>query len=423
MKPPRKPVLIEYDDDTPAPKAPTPKADAGASRPDKAPPVRDTAVDQGQSASSSSASGPESGPGAEDADLILAGSPPRREGRGPSRRHGDPSHDPSLAPPVPDLETDLPPGGGLPARPAAMQQAAMLAAGRRSFLGRLFWGAAGALISFGVSVAAWDFAMSMLDRNPVLGWIAVGLIGAVVLALLGIALRELAAFARLGRIDTIRHAAEHAIATQELADARAAADRLVGFYASRADVSWGRDRFADRRGDVFDGAALLHLAETEILAPLDIRAQREVEAAARQVATVTAIVPLALADVVAALTSNLRMIQRIAEIYGGRAGTLGSWRLTRTVFAHLVATGAVAVGDDLIGSVAGGGLLSKLSRRFGEGIVNGALTARVGVAAMEVCRPLPFAPGRRPSVTGLVQRALTGLFGRSGAAEPDAGTR
>jgi putative membrane protein len=44
-------------------------------------------------------------------------------------------------------------------------------------------------------------------------------------------------------------------------------------------------------------------------------------------------------------------------------------------------------------------------------VVNGALTARVGVAAMEVCRPLPFTALKRPSVTGLVSRALTGLFG------------
>ena len=44
--------------------------------------------------------------------------------------------------------------------------------------------------------------------------------------------------------------------------------------------------------------------------------------------------------------------------------------------------------------------------------MNGALTARVGVAAMEVCRPLPFIRERRPSVTRLVQRALAGLFDR-----------
>ncbi|MGR3493369.1 MAG: TIGR01620 family protein, partial [Shimia sp.] len=148
------------------------------------------------------------------------------------------------------------------------------------------------------------------------------------------------------------------------------------------------------------------------LTPLDALAVREVEAGARQVATVTALVPLALADVAAALTSNIRMIRRIAEIYGGRSGTLGSWRLAQAVFSHLVATGAVAVGDDLIGSVAGGSLLAKVSRRFGEGVVNGALTARVGVAAMEVCRPLPFRAEQRPSVTAILGRSVTGLFDR-----------
>ncbi len=165
---------------------------------------------------------------------------------------------------------------------------------------------------------------------------------------------------------------------------------------------------------MFDADAMIALTERALLAPLDQAAAREVEAAARQVALVTAVVPLALADVVAALTSNLRMIRRIALIYGGRGGTLGSWRLAKTVLTHLAATGAVAVGDDLIQSVAGGGVLAKLSRRFGEGIVNGALTARVGLAAMEVCRPLPFVHERAPRISATVQRALTGLFGQKG---------
>ena len=199
----------------------------------------------------------------------------------------------------------------------------------------------------------------------------------------------------------------------DLTAARGVADRLTALYAGRADAEWGRARLAERRGDVMDAETLLHLAETELLGPLDQAARREVESAARTVATVTALVPLALADVLTALTANLRMIRRVAEIYGGRAGFVGGWRLTRTVLTHLLATGAVAVGDDLIHSVAGGSILSKLSRRFGEGIVNGALTARVGVAAMEVCRPLPFAALQRPRVTNLVKRALTGLFGSS----------
>ena len=311
---------------------------------------------------------------------------------------------PDAAPAVPD--TAIGPQG------AAMQHVAALAVRRPSRLARWLWSLAVALAGFVVSLAAWDYAQSLLDRSPLLGAIATALIGLLILVLLAIALRELAAFARLRRLDAIQRQAATALAGADLKGARAVIEALEKLYAQRDDTAWGRSELANRRGDILDADGLLGLAEQTLLSPLDARAQREVEAAARQVATVTAIVPLALADVFTALTANLRMIRRIAEIYGGRAGTLGSWRLTRTVLTHLVATGAVAVGDDLIGTVAGGGVLSKVSRRFGEGVVNGALTARVGVAAIEVCRPLPFHAARRPSVTTLVRRALTGLFGR-----------
>ncbi|KAA9008077.1 YcjF family protein [Histidinibacterium aquaticum] len=312
---------------------------------------------------------------------------------------------PAEAAPVPD-EGDLPRG-------AAMTQAAALAARKPSPLLRLFWSLFGAIFVLVLSTAAWAFVANLLATVPILGWIAGALIGALVLVMLALAVREMAAFNRLKRIDEIQHAAAGAVAEHDLRAARAVTDKLVALYSGRPETAWGRERLAERRGDILDADGLLGLAEADLLGPLDARALREVEAAARTVATVTAVVPLALADVAAALGSNLRMIRRIAEVYGGRSGGLSSWRLTRTVLTHLVATGAVAVGDDLIHSVAGGGLLSRVSRRFGEGIVNGALTARVGVAAIEVCRPLPFHATRRPSVTALVRRSLTGLFGTS----------
>ncbi|MEZ5778940.1 MAG: TIGR01620 family protein [Paracoccaceae bacterium] len=311
---------------------------------------------------------------------------------------------PDRAPPVPDVAGPIPEG-------RAMRTVAVLAARPRSRLGRFFWTAATALVGFVASVAAWRFVEGLLAANPVLGWIAAVLVGLFVLAAVLIALREWAAYARLVRLDRVHKAALQAVGSGDMKAAGQVVDRMVALYAGREDTAWGRSRLAERRGDVFDADALLALAESELMAPLDQAARREIEAAARQVATVTAIVPLALADVAAALIANLRMIRRIAELYGGRAGTFGSWRLLKTVLTHLVATGAVAVGDDLIQSIAGGGLLSKLSRRFGEGVVNGALTARVGVAAVEVCRPLPFAVLPKPRITNLVSRGLAGLFG------------
>ncbi|MDU8942758.1 YcjF family protein [Ovoidimarina sediminis] len=308
---------------------------------------------------------------------------------------------PAAAPPV--LDAPAPEG-------AAMQAAAGFAARKPSALARWFWRLLGAIVTFGLSLWAWDFVTGLIARNAVLGYVALALLGLFLAVCLAIILREWAALARLARLDSLHHDADAARAAGDLMAARGVAQRVRKLYAGRPDMTWAEARLTEDTGEILDADTLFDHVERTLLAPLDARARVEIEGAARQVATVTALVPIALADVVAALTANLRMIRRIAEIYGGRGGTLGAWRLTRAVFAHLVATGAVAVGDDLLGSVGGGHLLSKLSRRFGEGLVNGALTARVGIAAMEVCRPLPFHAERRPSVTRVVQRALTGLF-------------
>ena len=317
--------------------------------------------------------------------------------------------DPATAPPVPESG----PQG------AAMQAAARLITRPRSRLSRFALWIFGALFSFVLSVAAWDFVSRLFSENRTLGMIALALVAAAAIILLIYAARELAAFARLGRLDHLNRQTQNAQRSADLGEARHLLAALQGLYAQRPDTAWGRARLAERAPEIMDADALLELAELELLGPLDRAAQAEVEAAARLVATATAIVPLALADVATALWANLRLVRRIAEIYGGRAGSLGSLQLLRRVFASLLAAGAVALGDDMIGSIAGGGLMSRLSRRFGEGVVNGALTARLGIAAMELCRPMPFAALARPGVGAITSRALAGLI-PSGRKEDDA---
>lgn len=301
----------------------------------------------------------------------------------------------------------------------AMQIAARLAARPASKIGRFFWWAAGTLVGFIASVAAWRFVEGLMAANPMLGWVATVLFGLFILAALLLAGREVSAFARLAKLDHVHRAVNEAIEADDLNRARKVADQVAGLYTTRPEMAWARDRLKERAPEQLDTQTLLVLTETELMTPLDAAARLEIEAAVRTVGTVTALVPLALADVFAALTANLRMIRRVAEIYGGRAGALGSLRLARTVMTHLVATGAVAAGDDLIETVTGGHLFAKLSRRFGEGVVNGALTARVGVAAMEVCRPMPFRVLPKPRVTNLTGRALAGVFSRAKGPDPE----
>ncbi len=323
----------------------------------------------------------------------------------------DAGPNPAEAPPIDELQ-------GAPTG-QAMQTMAAFAGRQPSALMRWFWRLLAGVVLFFVSVTLWDWIFGLVARNPALGWAATALLGAFLIVCLAILLREWAALARLQKIDALHTEADRVAAENDLAGARQLVSRLSAFYAGREDMRWGRQRLSEAESDTLDADTLLGAAEDTLLRPLDDFARREIETASRQVATVTALVPLAFADVLVALTANIRMIRRIAEIYGGRSGALGAWRLTRTVVTHLVATGAVAVGDDLISSVGGGHLLAKISRRFGEGLVNGALTARVGVAAIDVCRPLPFRVAERPRVTQLVRRALTGVFDKRDSISPE----
>ncbi len=317
--------------------------------------------------------------------------------------------DPALAGPAPSpAEAPPPPETGEPT-PAVARAARLAAQPRGGWIGRLFWAAAGGFVGLAASVAAWEFVARLLASYPLLGWLAAALLAAAATALLALTIREAAGLARLRRVDGLRAQAERALRADDAVAARIAADGIDRLYGARADLEWARGRVRERRDEVVDADAVIALSEREYLTALDAEARAVVESSARQVAAATALMPVAAVDVIAALGLNLRMIRRIAEIYGGRAGMLGSWRLLRAVAAHLIATGAVAVGDDLLGPVLGGGALAKLSRRFGEGLVNGALTARVGVAAMEVCRPLPFRSLPRPRARSLIARALRGF--------------
>ena len=290
---------------------------------------------------------------------------------------------------------------------------ARVAARPVSWLARLFWLALTTLLVLWLTTATWDFVTGLLGRNIWLGRVAIAAGGAIVLVLVTYALREFASFRRLGSLDAMRAETERAKTDGSTAEAAALTTRISAFYAGRPDMAWALETLRKSDTEVLDPLDRIHLTERSLMPALDAQAAGHVKSAARQVATATAIVPLPLADVLVALTANLRMVRQIAETYGGRAGGLGSWRLMRAVAVHLVATGAIGIADDMVGSVLGGGLAAKLSRRFGEGIVNGALTARVGIAAMELCRPMPFDAVPRPNASALVRDALTGMFTRS----------
>ncbi len=271
----------------------------------------------------------------------------------------------------------------------------------------LVWSALLGLIVLSLSAAAWELFTSMAARNVWLGRLVLALLAIVVAGLMLFVFRELAAVSRIETVDDIRRRARDAWEADDRWIAEQVRGELDGLYRRREDVDRAREAIAMRRDDAPDAATLLTLVETETMRPLDARAADSVRRAAQRVAAATALLPSGVLDAVAVLYLNVRMVREVAVVYGGRAGWLGSWRLLRQVIVHLAATGMIALGDDFFSAILGGGALAKLSRRAGEGAINGALTARIGIAAMEVCRPLPFRALPKPSLRSVAASALT----------------
>lgn len=296
-----------------------------------------------------------------------------------------------FAPDDPKLVADAP-------EPAARDEiehpdAALEASSRRdtgTSVGGLFLSAVAALTGLAIMVSFAGFVSAALAREDWIGWIATALLAVILATGIVMAGRELVGLIRLGRLARLRREAEAALATQDRAAERDAVAALAASFSGRRDLAWHLARLRDHAGDVRDPGDLLRLADRELLAPLDAVARRLVVKSAKRVSVVTAMSPMAWVGMLFVTFENLRLLKSLATLYGGRPGGLGALRLARMVITHIVATGGLALTDDLVGQFLGQDLLRRLSRRLGEGVFNGALTARIGTAAIEVTRPLPF---------------------------------
>lgn len=250
--------------------------------------------------------------------------------------------------------------------------------------------ALGGLAAFSIGLWIDALARRLFEISPPLGWAALALAVLASLALLGILARETLGMLRERRIERLRQAAAEAFLTNSDRDARAVVKDLDSLYARRADTARARAALAGLEEHIIDAQDRLMIAERELMTALDRRSRQAVARAAKQVSLVTAISPRALVDAAFVLYASFTLIRRIAGIYGGRPGLLGFMRLARNVAAHLAVTGSVAAGDGIVQQAMGLGLAARVSARLGEGVLNGMLTARVGLAAIDVCRPLPF---------------------------------
>lgn len=270
---------------------------------------------------------------------------------------------------------------------------------KRSFsFARLGFGAVAALVSLAIGLWTDSLIRDLFARADWLGYTALGLVVLALVSIAAAALREVIGIRRMEAAQGLKDEALLARAEPSPKPARAVIARLSVLLAARPETARGRETLTAAEDDIIDGPHLIDLGERVLLGPLDLKARALILGASKRVSVVTAVSPRAIVDLVYVLYEASRLVRAVAEIYGHRPSRLGMIRLFRKVLAHLAVTGTIAVGDSLAQQVLGHGLASRLSARLGEGVINGLMTARIGIAAMDYCRPLPFTALKRPGI-------------------------
>ncbi len=272
--------------------------------------------------------------------------------------------------------------------------------------GALFWGSVAGLVLLGLGLGVTHLIEDLFARSEALGYVGAGLAAAAAVALAAVTARETYGLVRLATIEKLHQRAAAVLLSDDRAESRAVVAELLRIAHPNPRLARARAALAGHTNEIIDGADMIKLAERELMSPLDVEARRLVSVAAQRVSVVTAVSPRAMIDVLFVFVASLRLIRQLARLYGGRPGALGMISLLRHVIAHLAITGGMAASDSLIQQVLGHGIAAKLSQRLGEGVLNGLLTARLGLAAIDVTRPMPFAALPRPALADLASDLL-----------------
>jgi len=239
--------------------------------------------------------------------------------------------------------------------------------------------------------------------------------------------RELLALRRqmrsLGTIRSARQEADRLMQSRSHDEGLAFAARVIAIYEDRADMAEAIRSFRQSVNPTLRDQEVIARLSTHVLRHLDEEARTAVGRALRDTAFISLASPNGLVDSLITLWRELKMLREIAAIYGLSPGLLQQWTLLRRVLSIAATSGMAQQAGDMAVQSLGGGLVGRLSANAADSLYTALRTARLGVYAMESCRPVAFAPEERGGMWTFLSKAAGSVFALlEGRGSPATGT-
>lgn len=214
----------------------------------------------------------------------------------------------------------------------------------------------------------------------------------------------------LGALENIQKQALRLNEAHDFGSAKDFINELKHFYHDKPQAVY-LQRCLEQLPDYSNDREVVEHIENVFLQPLDKEALRRVSNFCLQTGAAVTASPWASLDMLLALWRSMKMIDDVAQVYGIRPSMRNRYKLLKLVMHQLAFVGATEVIiEQVIEEFGASGLTSIASVRLGQGLGAGVYTAKIGIAAMEVSRPIGFSKQNKPKLKSTIAPMVGSLI-------------
>ncbi|UUM31631.1 YcjF family protein [Vibrio japonicus] len=272
------------------------------------------------------------------------------------------------------------------------------------------WLASGLLTAF-TGLVGWQAIDTIVTSVQSSDWLALGWAGFIAtIAGLGISVigREIWKLRTLRRHFSVQEQSEALMLADGVGKGKAFCEAIAKQSGVKQE-SASYDRWINSVNSSHSDAEVIDMYDAMVVSEQDKVATKIVSQHATESAALVAISPLAIADMLLVAWRNFKMIDNLAQVYGVELGYWSRLKLFKATLINMAAAGASELAIDAGMDLMSMDLAGRVSARAGQGLGVGILTARLGLKAMSLLRPIPWHQDRKVKLGTIRKRIVEKL--------------